>query len=132
MESQNEENPVGSSSSTFPIESESQFPMQVDEVTTEVIDETRKRKVISDAWNHFKLVMVNRVRFVVCKYCNTHIKSTKNYGTSAMLDHIRSQCRKKTSNLDTEGSSGGDGSQQHYFDQDVSCRELAHAIILYE
>ncbi|XP_033511862.1 uncharacterized protein [Nicotiana tomentosiformis] len=65
MESQNEENPVGSSSSTFPRESESQLPMQVDEVTTEVIDETGKRKLISDAWKHFKPVMINRVRFGV-------------------------------------------------------------------
>ena len=61
MESQNEENPVGSSSSTFPIESESQLPMQVDEV----VDETGKRKLISDAWNHFTPVMINGVRFGV-------------------------------------------------------------------
>ncbi|XP_070014146.1 uncharacterized protein LOC142175979 [Nicotiana tabacum] len=108
MESQNEENPVGSSSSTFPIESESQLPMQVDEV----VDETGKRKLISDAWNHFTPVMINRVRFGVYYICN--------------------RCRKKPSNLDNEGNSGGDGSQQHYFDQDVSRRELAHAIILHE
>ncbi|OIT30617.1 hypothetical protein A4A49_59056, partial [Nicotiana attenuata] len=126
MESQNES--VGSSSSTFPIESDSQLPMQVDEV----VDETGKRKLSSDAWNHFTPVMINRVRFGICKYCNTRIKSTRNCGTSSMLDHIRNRCRKKPSNLDNEGSSGGDGSQQHYFDRDVSRRELAHAIILHQ
>ncbi|KAH0635940.1 hypothetical protein KY290_036341 [Solanum tuberosum] len=48
-----------------------------------------------------------------------------------MLEHFR-RCTKKPTNLITEGGSEvNDGSQQQYFDQDVSRRELAHAIILH-
>ncbi|KAG5585138.1 hypothetical protein H5410_045572, partial [Solanum commersonii] len=48
------------------------------------------------------------------------------------LDNILNQCTKKATNLITEGGSEvNDGSQQQYFDQDVSRRELAHAIILH-
>ncbi|OIT27891.1 hypothetical protein A4A49_55503 [Nicotiana attenuata] len=130
MEFQGEQNPICSSSSTIPIES--QGLMQSEEVNMEVVDETGKRKLISDAWKHYKVVKVVGARFGVCMYCNTRIKSTRKCGTSSLWDHIH-RCRKKPSNLEDRGSLGGDdGSQQHYFDQDISHRELAHAIILHE
>nr|XP_033512256.1 uncharacterized protein LOC104097052 isoform X2 [Nicotiana tomentosiformis] len=55
-----------SSSNAFPIETESQRLMQSDEVTMEVIDEAGKRKLISEAWKHFKAVKLDGVRFGVC------------------------------------------------------------------
>ncbi|OIT26790.1 hypothetical protein A4A49_58852, partial [Nicotiana attenuata] len=131
MESQGEQNPMCSSSSTIPIEIESRGLMQSDEVIMEVVDETGKRKLSSDAWKHYNVVKLDGARFGVCKYCNTRIKSTRKCGTSSLWDHIR-RCRKKPSNLETGVGGGDDGSQQHYFDQDVSRRELAHAIILHE
>ncbi|XP_075103827.1 zinc finger BED domain-containing protein RICESLEEPER 2-like [Nicotiana tabacum] len=132
MESQGEQNPMCSSSSTTPIEIESRGLMQSDQVNMEVIDETGKRKLSFDAWKHYKVVKLDGAHFGVCKYCNTHIKSTRKCGTSSLWDHIR-RCRKKPSNLEDGGGLGGDdGIQQHYFDQDISCRKLAHAIILYE
>ncbi|XP_070040605.1 uncharacterized protein [Nicotiana tomentosiformis] len=133
IESQDKQNPMCSSSNAFPIETESQRLMQSDEVTMEVIDEAGKRKLISEAWKHFKAVKLDGVRFGVCKYCNTRIKSTRKCGTSSLWDHIR-RCRKKPSNLEDKGGLGGtmDGIKQYYFDQDISRRELAHAIILHE
>lgn len=48
------------------------------------------------------------------------------------VDHIR-RCHKKQSNLKIEGDLGAnDGSQQQYFDQDVSLIKFVHAIILRE
>nr|XP_009779207.1 PREDICTED: zinc finger BED domain-containing protein RICESLEEPER 2-like [Nicotiana sylvestris] len=132
MESQGEQNPMCSSSSTTPIEIESRGLMQSDQVNMEVVDEKGKRKLSFDAWKHYKVVKLDGAHFGVCKYCNTRIKSTRKCGTSSLWDHIR-RCRKKPSNLEDGGGLGGDdGIQQHYFDQDISCRKLAHAIILYE
>ncbi|KAH0657822.1 hypothetical protein KY289_026570 [Solanum tuberosum] len=108
MESQDEKNPKCSSSNIIPIENESQMPSQTNEATYEVI-EIEQRRFTSKAWQHFKPVKADDVRFSVCR------------------------CTKKPTNLITEGGSEvNDGSQQQYFDQDVSRRELAHAIILHE
>lgn len=104
--------------------------LQANKAIGEVI-ETQEERFTSKAWKHFKPVKVGGVRFSVCKYYGTRIKSTRNCGTSSMLDHI-CRCRKKPSNLEIKDGSGGDnGSQPRYFDQDVSRRELTHAIILH-
>jgi len=131
MESQDEKNPKCSSSNIIPIENESQMPSQTNEATYEVI-EIEQRRFTSKPWQHFKPVKIDGVRFSVCRYCNARIKSTRNCGKTFMLEHFR-RCTKKPTNLITEGGSEvNDGSQQQYFDQDVSRRELAHAIILHE
>ncbi|MCE2055063.1 hypothetical protein HAX54_041873, partial [Datura stramonium] len=76
--------------------------------------------------------MPSQANEAIDEYCGARIKSTRNFGTSSMLDSIRRYC-KKPSNLEIEDGSGGDdGSRPHYFDEDVSRRELTHAIILHE
>ncbi|XP_060177832.1 zinc finger BED domain-containing protein DAYSLEEPER-like [Lycium barbarum] len=128
MESQNEENSVSSSSSTLPvpIEGESQRSSQIIEFT-----ESEKRKLKSKSWRHFKPASVNGVRYGICNYCNARIKANRKCGTSSMSEHFR-RCPNKPRNLGNDSGSGGDDSSQHYFDQDVSRKELAHAIILHE
>ncbi|KAG5572142.1 hypothetical protein H5410_061908 [Solanum commersonii] len=131
MESQDEQNPTCSSYNIVSIENESQMPPQTNEATNEVI-EIEQRRFTSNTWQHFKPLKVDGVRFSVCRYCSARIKSTRNCGTTSMLEHFR-RCPKKPINLITEGGSKvNDGSQQQYFDQDVSRRELAYAIILHE
>ncbi|PHT81368.1 hypothetical protein T459_14383 [Capsicum annuum] len=68
----------------------------------------------------------------ICKYCNAHIKSIRTCCTSAIREHTH-RYPNKPNNLENEsGSESDETSQHHYFYQDVSCRELAHAIILHE
>ncbi|KAF3653785.1 hypothetical protein T459_02117 [Capsicum annuum] len=76
--------------------------------------------------------MFNGFRYGICRYCNTRIKSSITYGTSAIREHT-CRCPNKPSNFENKSGLGGDETiQHHYFDQDVSRRELAHTIILYE
>ncbi|KAM3324040.1 hypothetical protein P3S67_005191 [Capsicum chacoense] len=132
MKSHVEENIIDSSSSslpqpTQPTEGEIQRSSRMNEIS-----KSGKRKLKSKAWNHFKSIMFNGFRYDICRYCNTRIKSSRTYGTSAMREHTR-RCPNKPSNLVNKSGSGGDEtSQHHYFDQDVSRRELTHTIILYE
>nr|XP_009797845.1 PREDICTED: zinc finger BED domain-containing protein RICESLEEPER 2-like [Nicotiana sylvestris] len=85
MESQGEQNPMCSSSSTIPIEFESRGLMQSDEVNMEVVDETGKRKLSSDAWKHYKVVKLDGARFGVCRI--------ERFEEAARLLHI--SCTKK-------------------------------------
>ncbi|KAH0709076.1 hypothetical protein KY284_010503 [Solanum tuberosum] len=103
MESQDEQNPMCSSSNIVPTENESQMPPQTNEATNEVI-EIEQRRFTSKAWQHFKPVKVDGFRFSVCRYCSARIKSTRNCGTTSMLEHFR-RCPKKPINLITEGGS---------------------------
>lgn len=70
---------------------------------------------------------IDGVPYGQCKYCDSRYKNAKNCGTKSMWDHIR-KCPNKPRN---EGDAGDDNGR-HYFDQDVSCKQLAHAIILHE
>nr|XP_016498727.1 PREDICTED: zinc finger BED domain-containing protein RICESLEEPER 2-like isoform X2 [Nicotiana tabacum]XP_016498728.1 PREDICTED: zinc finger BED domain-containing protein RICESLEEPER 2-like isoform X2 [Nicotiana tabacum]XP_016498729.1 PREDICTED: zinc finger BED domain-containing protein RICESLEEPER 2-like isoform X2 [Nicotiana tabacum] len=72
MESQGEQNPMCSSSSTIPIEIESRGLMQSDEVNMEVVDETGKRKLSSDAWKYYKVVKLDGARFGVWQWSASH------------------------------------------------------------
>ncbi|KAH0725531.1 hypothetical protein KY284_001396 [Solanum tuberosum] len=124
MESQDEQNPTCSSSNIVPIENQSQMPSKTNEATNEVI-EIEQRRFTYKAWPHSKPVKTDGFRYAP-------IKSTRNCGPTSMLEHFR-RCTKKRTNLITEGGlEVYDGSQQQYFDQDVSRRELAPAIILHE
>lgn len=60
MESQDEENSMVSSSSTFPIEDESQRPTQANKVIG-----TKNKKLTFKA-QHFRLLMINGVFFGDC------------------------------------------------------------------
>nr|XP_016494396.1 PREDICTED: uncharacterized protein LOC107813632 [Nicotiana tabacum] len=120
MASQNEENLPASSSNVISLDDESQRPLQSDEVV-----EMEKRRY-SRAWNHFEPVKFNGVPYDVCKYCNRRYKNARNYGTKSMLDHIP-KCPNRPRDVQNEGDTKGG-----YFDQDVSRKQLAHAISLHE
>ncbi|XP_075086148.1 zinc finger BED domain-containing protein RICESLEEPER 2-like [Nicotiana tabacum] len=119
MASQNEENLPALSSNAISLDDESQRPLQHDEV------ELGKRRY-SRAWKHFKPVKVNGVSYGLCKYCDRRYKNARNCGTKSMLDHIP-KCPNRPRDVQNEGDTGGS-----YFDQDVSRKQLAHAIILHE
>lgn len=57
------------------------MPSQTNEATNEVI-EIKQRRFTSKAWQHFKPVKIDSVRFSVCRYCNARIKLTRNCGTN--------------------------------------------------
>ncbi|MCD9638054.1 hypothetical protein HAX54_021726 [Datura stramonium] len=118
-----------SSSSSVPIENENEMFLQANEAIDEVI-ETQEGRFTSKAWKYFKLVKVGGARLVFVGIGVT-VKSTRKLWDIAHVRPYLQTCHKKPSNLEIEGGSeGDDGSQPHYFDQDVSQRELAHAIIL--
>ncbi|KAH0639010.1 hypothetical protein KY285_035596 [Solanum tuberosum] len=123
MTSQNDENLPASSSNVISLEADSPRPSQIDEVVV-----PGKRKRYSKAWKHFKLVYVDGVPYGQCKYCKSQYKNAKNCGTTSMWDHLR-KCAKKPRG---EGDIEGGDDEGHYFDQDVSRKQLAHAIILHE
>ncbi|OIT38903.1 hypothetical protein A4A49_56867, partial [Nicotiana attenuata] len=117
MASQNEENMPASSSNVIFLDDESHRP-------DEVVEMGKRR--YSRAWNHFEQVKFNGVPYGVCKYCNRQYKNARNCGTKFMLDHMP-KCPKRPRDIQNEGDTGGG-----YFDQDVSRKQLAYAIILYE
>jgi len=122
MTSQNDENLPASSSNVISLEADSPRPSQIDEVVV-----PGKRKRYSKAWKHFKLVYVDGVPYGQCKYCKSQYKNAKNCGTTSMWDHLRKCAKKPRGEGDIDGDDEG-----HYFDQDVSRKQLAHAIILHE
>ncbi|OIT31879.1 hypothetical protein A4A49_61958, partial [Nicotiana attenuata] len=119
MASQIEENLPASSSNAISLDDESQRPSQPDEV------EPKKRRY-SKAWDHFEPVKVKGVPYGACKYCDRRYKNARNCGTKSMLDHML-KCPNRPRDAQNEGDTGGG-----YFDQDVSRKKLAHAIILHE
>ncbi|XP_019248606.1 PREDICTED: zinc finger BED domain-containing protein RICESLEEPER 2-like [Nicotiana attenuata] len=117
MASQNEENLPTSSANAISLDDESQRP-------DEVVEMGKRR--YSRAWNHFEPVKFNGIPYGVCKYCNRQYNNARNYGTKSMLNHIP-KCPNRPRDVENEGDIGGG-----YFGQEVSRKQLAHAIILHE
>lgn len=96
-------------------------------------------KVYSKAWNDYEQLEENGCKMAICHYCKTKLKADPKNGTSTLKSHSQ-RCKKRRSvdireQLQIATSKCVDGKMKlgnYTFDQEISRRELANAIVLHE
>ena len=104
------------------------------------------KKLTSEAWKYFELVMVNGVQKARCKYCKVNLSYKGANGTSHLLKHARNTCPRKHLKLasgqtqlkiktESDGSTSLSVKEKEkvvMFDQEFSRRELVSMVVIHE
>ena len=104
-------------------------------------EETRKKKKVSEAWEHFTKIMVNGEQKAKCMHCSAILKAKYQSGTSTLNRHV-AFCFKKNQPKIEEALQGslkvikrGDGTcgiSYGSFDQNVLRSLIARMVIMHE
>ncbi|KAK9192903.1 hypothetical protein WN944_003597 [Citrus x changshan-huyou] len=104
-------------------------------------EETRKKKKVSEAWEHFTKIMVNGEQKAKCMHCSAILKAKYQYGTSTLNRHVAMCFKQNQPNIEEalQGSlkvikreDGTCGISYGSFDQNVLRSLIARMVIMHE
>jgi hypothetical protein len=135
--------PAAAGSATSTADSAAVGNAAVNVIDLEVEENVRvgnKRKLRSEVWKDFDLILVNGVWKARCKWCKKDLSGDTRNGTTSLKNHLGScddrACRKgltqSTLKLSTNSKDGSVTLEKYVFDPDVARKELALMIIVHE
>ncbi|GJR74545.1 zinc finger BED domain-containing protein RICESLEEPER 2-like protein [Tanacetum coccineum] len=114
---------------------------EADDVSNEVVQVGRKRKLTSPCWNHFKKIKVNGEWKADCNYCHKKLSASSSSGTKHLNDHYKRCLYRPVSDIRqhilVEEKNKADGTPSSFlsnytFNEDTSRQNLAEMIIVHE
>ncbi|GKB49899.1 zinc finger BED domain-containing protein RICESLEEPER 2-like protein [Tanacetum coccineum] len=114
---------------------------EANDVSNEVEQVGRKRKLTSPCWNHFKKIKVNGEWKEDCNYCHKRLAGSSKHGTKNLNDHHKHCLFRPVSNIRqhilVEEKNKADGTPSSFlsnytFNEDTSRQNLAEMIIVHE